>query len=484
MLPLITNDDFGNPKESFPNDLKITASDGELSRQLILSMGGVGEYRFRLNDTRRPWTQQTIAFSELDIIDPSLWELHPPNVAAERLDLDAKRNQSYIKFGRSRGYLPHEGVIEKEKVDMANAQVVETVMQDVRTERARADQLLKDDLERTRRELQEAKEAAKVVPAEPKPPQSDLLNVVTSVAALAKSLQPAKDDSLAEYLKLQQERERTERERDKDDRKAIREEAAAERKRADDLQAEILRDLKAAATAQQAVVSAPPPSEIEILEREVKKKGLLKQLYGSAHAEEETPAKPGIFEKYAEILPHIAGPLSQLIQGIFQTVQIVSYNSAVAKNGTPPLTPTSMTKPPEPGQPIPPQAPQPTPEQIAAQQRLVIMIRALEEAAEPIMTALDDGDSGFEFAEVVIKFKRRPAYDMMRALGEKAPGVYDFETFKSNLGQLLNHPHRGPKTAQLWEKVAPLPTFGQFLEDFFNYDEIAAQAQESEAATA
>ena len=105
------------------------------------------------------------------------------------------------------------------------------------------------------------------------------------------------------------------------------------------------------------------------------------------------------------------------------------------------------------------------------------MLTALENAAEPISNAIDDGDSGAAFAELIIKMKRRPAYDMIRSLGEKTPGEYDFETFKANLGNLLMHPGRGPATAKLWEKVAPLSTFGQFLVEFFNYDAIMAEQE-------
>jgi hypothetical protein len=244
-----------------------------------------------------------------------------------------------------------------------------------------------------------------------------------------------------------------------------------------------LKEAKAPTTA--AVVATP--TRRQMLEDAVEEQRLLKTLGrgGSAAEEEEKPSK---IEKYAEILPMLAPTVGQIISGFFQTIQAgfqswqhVAYNNALAKNGGTPQPPAmNPNTPAEPGKPIPPQAPTPTAEQQAQTQRIIMMLTALESAAEPISNAIDDGDSGAVFAESVIKWKRRPAYDMIRALGEKTPGVYDFEHFKNNLGLLMQHPNRGPATAKLWEKVAPLPTFGQFLKDFFDYDEILHRAEEEQ----
>jgi hypothetical protein len=497
LLPVEKQDQFGNIKESFPSDVKVSVNDGPMSEQLILQLAGVGQYKFRLNDNRRPWTQQTVVFSEVEISDRSLWNLNRAVFDLDRLDLDANRNQAYITFARSVGILPKEDEVEKEKAEMAQATVVESVMNDARQERARADQLQREALQRAEREAQQAKdneakakaEVAAKVSEEPKvaAPASDLLNVVNSVATLAKSLQPAKDDSLTKYLEVQAQREQTQRERDKEERDAAREAAKAERLRADNLQTEMITELKKKAEPPPATAAVTPPTRRQMLEDAVAEQQLLKQLAGRGTAHEEE--KPDKIDKWLEAAP-IVGPIVQsIVGGIFQTFQFgfqtwqtISYNNAVAHTQAAPKPPTNMEKPPEPGKPIAPQGPPPTPEQIAQHQRLMFMLAKLEDAAEPIGNAIDDGDSGAVFAESIIKFKRRPAYDMIRALGEKTQGVYDFEVFKANLSTLMQHPNRGPQTAKLWEKVGPLPTFGQFLQEFFDYDEIRAKAEEEAEA--
>ena len=170
LLPVEKQDQFGNIKDSFPSDVKISFDDGPMSPQLMLQLAGVGQYKFRLNDTRRPWSQQTVVFSEFEISDRSLWNLNRAVFDVEHLDLDANRNQAYIKFARSVGILPREDEAEKEQADMAQANVVESVMNDARAERARADQLQRDATQRAERETQAAKEARSPSQPRPRPP--------------------------------------------------------------------------------------------------------------------------------------------------------------------------------------------------------------------------------------------------------------------------------------------------------------------------
>jgi hypothetical protein len=417
-------------------------------------------------------------------VDATLWTLHPAVIDPKRLDLDAKRNQAYIKFARSHGYLPHEGEIEKESADMATATVATAALEDARRERARADQIQSDQLERARREAAEAKaETAKSMVVEPKTgtPAGELLSVVQSVAALATAIKPPADTSFKEFLALEAQREITRRDRDKEERDRAREDAKAERERADKLQAQIVADSQAARVAQTAAtVAAPPMDEVSILKREVEKKSLLKQLYGKP-AEEEAANKPGAMDRWAEALPVVAPILGTLIQGVFQTIQFgftawqnVHHNAAISKNGG---TPTSMT---EPQKPIAPQGPQPTAEQMAQHQALIQNLMMLEAAAEPIQNAVDDGESGVSFAELVIKVKRRPAYDQIRQLGLTQAGEYNLEQFVGNLRQLMQHPQAGPRTKVLYAKVAGLEPFGRFLADFFNYDEITAKEESAD----
>lgn len=501
LLPMVETDRFGATKESHPSDLRILPADGALSEDLILQLGGVGDYTFRLNDTRRPWEQGTVCQSQLET--KRLWDIYPPVFDVKRLDYDDKKNQVYIKFARARGILPREDEAEKEQADMAQTAVVDSVLEDSRRERARADQIQKEAMDRTEREAKEAKDALAKAQAEaaalkekeqeakPGAPASDLLNVVNSVATLAKSLQPAKDDSLTKYLEVQAQREATQRERDKEERDAARLTAAAERKRADDLQTQMLADLqkKIDAPPPTPVAPIPPPTLAQQFQDMETLMGAAKRIAkGGAAAEEEE--RPGKYDKWLEAAPLVAPVISQIVSGVFQTItfglqtwQQVSFNAALKTNGSQPQPPTTMQQQPEPGKPIPPSAPQPTPEQVAAQQQMNIILSGVQKLIGPMRRALDNSKTGDEFAEQVIEYadEGRSDYDRIRnvaqtlqRIGMQVQGETEIDKFKNAAAFLFqNFP-------PFWQKVSTMPTFGTFLEEFFNYDEIASQKEDQQ----
>jgi hypothetical protein len=417
--------------------------------------------------------------------------------------LDAKRNQAYIKFARAHGYLPREDEAEKEQADMAQATVVESVMNDARAERARADQLQREVIARAERETQQAKEAeakakadaaaaiTKAEESKPAAPASDLLNVVNSVATLAKSLQAPKDDSLTKYLEVQAEREKSQRERDKEEREVARTSAAEERKRADTLTAEVLADLRKKLDPTSAVLQ-PPRSDVDVLEEMVKKQNLLKQLTGrGGSAAEEAVEKPSNIDKWLEAMPFLAPIAQGFIQGCFQTLhfglqtwQTISYNNALAKNGAEPKPPTNMETKTETGKPIPPQGPQLTPEQQANQQQFQAILMEVGRLIGPLQRALNNSKTGDEFAESMIDFTAdgRADYDKVRnvaesltRLGMSVPGQPGIDQFKNAAAYLFQQANPA-----FYAKIATLPTFGAFLEEFYEYDKIAAEKQKQE----
>jgi len=505
LLPVEKTDQFGNIKDSFPSDVKVSLDDGPMSPQLMLQLAGVGQYKFRLNDTRRPWAQQTVVFSEFEIADRSLWNLNRAVFDTERLDLDANRNQAYIKFARSVGILPREDEAEKEQADMAQATVVESVMNDARAERARADQLQREAIARAERETQQAKEAeakakadaaaaiTKAEESKPAAPASDLLNVVNSVATLAKSLQSPKDDSLTKYLEVQAEREKTQREREKEERDAARTAATVERKRADDLQAEVLADLRKKVDTPPPTPAAAvtPPTRRQMLEDAVAEQTLLKQLAGRGGAVPEEE-KPSNIDKWLEAAPVIGPIIQSFVQGCFQTLhfglqtwQTISYNNALLGKGEQPKPPTTMEqKPPEPGKPIPPQGPQPTAEQQAQQHQFQLILQQVGLIVGPLNRAINNSKTGDEFAESMIDFTSdgRADYDKVRnvadsliRLGMSVPGQPGIEQFKNAVAYLFQQGNPA-----FYQKVATLPTFGVFLEEFYDYDKIAAEKQQQQ----
>lgn len=505
-FPVLLPDEIEMPsgltKEVYPSEKTYHPTDGPLSELKLLSFVGVGDYTIRLNDTRLPFVQATIVHCEKFCTQRD-WDHYPPLMDVDRLDWDDAANQVYIKFAQSRGIFRRDDERREDKEAMAQASIVDTALSDARAERARTDRLNQEAITRLEREVKEARDAeakAKLeVKAEVKPsaPAGELLSVVTAVATLAQSLQPPKDDSLTKYLDVQAKREEAQLAREKEERDVARTAAAAERKRADDLQASLLADLQKRAEPPAPGTVVAPPTRRQVIEDAIAEQRALKEFAkgGPAMDEEEKPSR---VDKWLEAAPILAPIVQSVVGGIFQTIhfglttwQQVSYNAALAKNGEP-KAPTTMEKPPEPGKPIQPAGPQPTPEQQAANQRLIVMLNAMEDAATPILMAFSSGESGdpisagATFAQTIINYKGRPDYDLLRSLGEKPaekqgePNVFDFEQFRTNIAFLMDHPNRGPKTKHLASEVAQKPSFRNFLAGLFGYDELLAKAQEQE----
>lgn len=492
LLPVATTDDFGNQKESFPNDLIITPTDGELGERLILQLAGVGEYRFRLNDTRRPWKQQTVMFSELNVIEQSLWNLHPPILDYKRLDLDAKRNQVYIKFARSHGYLPREGEIEQEKDDMANAEVVTQLLQ---ANKSLTDQVLKGPAPPAPVPIpvkvetngngdggavKAMADVAIAIMSREQPAPADPIQMVQSMVGMLKEITPKPDTSATDLAKVVVEAKQK-----ADD-------------RAYELQKEQLTqmraELKEARTAINPTQVLPPRTRKEMLEDAVAEQTLLRTLAGGrAPRTEEEPEKPGFIDKWGEVLPALAQPVSAFLQGLFQTIQfgfhsyqVASYNNALGKNGGAPMQPMSMnnpqSQPPQAGQPMAPQGPAPTPQQSEQEQVFSTIMSGVIKMSPYLVKHLDKGKSGAEFAEFIIENgeEERTTYDRIRALPEalskigiQVPGK-DEEQFLNACRFVFE------KYPPLWQKVGNHPTVKQFLTEFYSYDQIVAEQTEAE----
>lgn len=494
LLPVETTDDFGRPKDSFPNDLTITPTDGELSERLILQLAGVGEYRFRLNDTRRPWKQQTVMFSELNVIEQSLWQLHPPILDYKRLDLDAKRNQVYIKHARSHGYIPREGEIQQEKEDMANDAVVTQLLQ--------ANKDLTAQVVSKGTPAPAAPVAAAPVKAETngsgegsavkamadvaiaimsreQPAPADPIQMVQSMVGMLKEITPKPDTSAADLAKVVVEAKQAADERN----------FTLQKEQLDQVRAE----LKEARLATNATQVLPAKSRKEMLEDAVAEQQLLKTLAGGGRSVrgDEEPEKPSFLEKYGELLPLIAQPISAMVQGIFQTIQfgfhsyqIASYNNALGKNGGAPMAPMNMNpqnpNPPQPGQPIAPEGPAPSPQQSEQDQVFNTIMQGVIKISPFLVKHLDKGKSGAEFAEFIIENadEERTAYDRIRAMPQVL-GQIGLQVPGAGLDQFLNAcKFVFGKYPPLWQKIGNHPTIKQFLTEFYNYDEIVAAEQQ------
>lgn len=481
---MIETDRFGAAKESHPSDLKIQTSDGPLSEDLILQLGGVGDYTFRLNDTRRPWEQGTICQSQLET--KRLWDTYPPVFDLKRLDYEDKKNQVFIKFARARGILPREDEMEKEQADMANEAVLTQLLQQ---NKQLTDQVIskpnavpaptpapksENGDGGALRAMADVVTAALNRPQPAASPVADPMAMVQGIAGVVQTLMPQKDTASSDLAK------------------EVVKESAAANERVFKMQESALNELRQQVKdAHTTAVVAPvaPRSDVDILEEAVKKQNLVKQLTGRASAAEEE-SKPSNIDKWLEAMPFIQPIAQSLIGGIFQTIhfgfqtwQTISYNNALGKNGGEPKAPTTMDKPPEPGKPIQPQGPPLTPEQQAQAQQMPLILQGVAKLIGPLQRALNNSKTGDEFAESMIDFTEdgRADYDKVRnvaetltRIGMQVPGEPGVEQFKQAAGFLFQ------QFPAFYQKVATLPTFGVFLEEFYDYDKIAAQKQQED----
>jgi hypothetical protein len=503
MLPEEIEDvNTGLRRESHPSEKTITAEFGPFNEQRLLDEVGVGDYTMRLNDNRRGWEQGTVLHCEMYRTHRN-FDNAAPLLDVKRLDWDDASNGRYIKWGQAKGILPRpDQLLRKDTDEMASVTAItDRALDEASKERARADQIQQEQLTRARAEAETAKsriaqaeaEAAEAkrqadelkTKVQPGTPAAELLSVVTSVAHLANSIKPAPDNSFKDYLALEAERERTRREREKEERDTARETAKLERERADKLQAEVIAIRTAPPPV--AVPPAAPPTLAQQFQEMEAVMGTAKRIAkGGSNTEEEE--KPSKIDKWLEAAPIVAPIVGSFVNGIFQTIltglqvwERNHYNDAVSRKGEVHLkTPPSAEKV-EPGNPIPPQAPTQTAEQIAQQQQWAQIMAGVQMLAPHLVRFLDKGKSGAELAEFVIENadEQRSSYERIRHLadsllliGVQMPGANDFEKFTGACRFVFE------KIPALWAKVGSLPTMPKFLADFYNYDQIREEEEQ------
>jgi hypothetical protein len=491
-LPEETEDSrTGLKREGFPSEKSLTADFGTLSEQRILDEFGVGDYTIRLNDTRRPFEQATILHCE-KFATRRDYANHPPDFKLSRLDWDDPANGPYIKWAQSRGILPMEREHEKEQADMANEQIVSQLLNQ---NKQLTDQVINSKPSVTPAPTPPPKSengdggAMKAVvdlataalnrPQPAIPPASDPMVMVRGMVDIIKEIKPAPDTSATDLAKQVVAQSETANSRI----------YQLQKDSMDQMRAE-LKEAKAPA----AVVTPPAPrTDVDVLEEMVKKQNLLKQLTGRGGSTEEAVEKPSNIDKWLEAAP-IVGPIVQsFVQGIFQTIhfgiqawQTNHYNDALAakNNGEPKPPMTTTEQKPEPGKPIPPQGPQPTAEQQAQQQQFQAILQQVGLVVGPLNRAINNSSTGDEFAEKMIDFTSdgRADYDKVRnvaetltRLGMQVPGQPGVEQFKNAAAYLFQQAN-----PEFYKKIATLPTFGTFLEEFYEYDKIAAARQQQQ----
>jgi hypothetical protein len=120
-----------------------------------------------------------------------------------------------------------------------------------------------------------------------------------------------------------------------------------------------------------------------------------------------------------------------------------------------------------------------TPEQQAQQQQFQSILQQVGLVIGPLNRALQNSKTGAEFALQLIEFssdgrtdydKVRNVADTLTRLGMQIPGQTEVERFKNAVGYLFQQAN-----PEFYKKIVTLSTFGQFLEEFYDYDEIMAE---------
>jgi hypothetical protein len=479
----------GLKREGFPSEKSLTLDFGPLSEQRLLDEFGVGDYTIRLNDTRRPFEQATILHCE-KFATRRDYSNHPPDFKLSRLDWDDPANGPYIKWAQSRGILPVEREYEKEQADMANEQIVSQLLNQ---NKQLTDQVISSKPVTpapgpvlppksengdggAMKAVVDLATAALNRPQPAIPPTSDPMVMVKGMVDIIKEIKPAPDTSATDLAKQ------------------VVAQAESANTRIYELQKDQMKDMRAELDRLRTPATTPaaaPLTRRQILEDAVAEQALLKQYAGrggSAAVEEED--KPGKLATWLEAAEPFVPVLQGIVAGIFgainfgfQTWQTVSYNNAIGNGKTAdPKPPTTMDRPPEPGKPIQPQGPPPTPEQQAQAEQMPQLLAAVSQIIGPLQRALNNSKTGDEFAESMIDFTSdgRADYDKVRNvaatlshMGMQVPGQPGVEQFKNAAAYLFQ------QFPAFWAKVGPLPTFGVFLDEFYDYDKIAAEKQEA-----
>lgn len=449
----------------------------------MLHQFGSGDYTIRLNDCV---LRKTIA---LCVIKGLRNDEHPPCQPLDLLDVlvyDDPANQSFINNLRLRGILQdHEREQEKEQEDMSQNETVDrlTGLVEKQFERDQqrdqqqqqnkqppadstelaaktvalaSDALLKGiNLGRTAvdNEVATAVAKAKAENGDGSPTKS--LEMATQLIALAKSLIPPTptatpttagtvDSGIAAYLEKSADRESK-------------------------LQSQIVAMMQSQITALQtrldapvvapAVTTAAPKDDfVASLDKLIAVKDKLQGIFGGPSDEVEREEKVPI---WLQVLQSGLASLPTAVTGLLA----MSYNMAIAKTGQ--------------GTPLPPGAPppaadpngggmgatalNPTTEGDSNVQRS-IYLAMLKQIERPFLTHLNDPTlTGADFADAMMKFHGRIAYDATRELGKEVL-----------MGLLMSYKPIAEVIAQIPERA------NQFVDDFLDADNILAEDQQDD----
>jgi hypothetical protein len=472
---------------------KVAGEDIYADLEAFKRQWGSGDYMLLLNE--QVHQHKTVARCQIRITE---MQEYPPVIPdLGWLDLSIPANKSFIDSLRLRGVeIPgdperrrdHE---QEEADEMVNAQAVEALTGTV--ERL-SDRVIKSAEERAQQERPapvgstvQDQAQVKVVEimskaaldsielvrdsmrANERPrtsPVAELKEIVDVVRDVATAIRPEKDSSPGVLMELF----KTAMGREADLNTKLQSLQAAQ---IASLEARMDRLLVRLETAQAQPTATPNQSLLGQLKEMGAVKEALRDFLGLE--EEEGPAARG--PRAPSLLESLVAQAPAILQGLGSLASSAAaawHNAAVARTGqgTPIAVPISLPEA---------EAPQgelsaaavPAPEQSAAEQarqtqaaQLSAIRQAIDELKAPLLLALNEGQSGDGFAQTLIEFRGRIAYEQLHGLGRDGIIVL-LQTYAPDV----------------WRVVVAMPErFESFVREFLNADELIAQREAEEEA--
>ena len=490
--PVIDRAKLGKPKniEVMPEPFAASTKD-ELDEE-VTHRWGSGGYKFILHDGG---LGKAVVDTKIIVDDQD----HPPLVDIDELELANPQNRDFIANLKRRGVvIPGEPQQSKEKEgeDMAAATTIAALSDTVSS-------LVGRVVENADKRVSESSSRPEAAPV----PNAELETTNRSVRMMADTADASRkmmSDTITEVMKL------ATRESDTGEKikaivdlvKALQPAVPAPQPWADNPESARLReDLKASMN----LIAQMRDQEMQTLRREIQ------ELRTSSTTIQTTAAGVAIrpagseiqnpineLEKILKIADQVRGlsggaaeeaaeksgpwwvPLATmampLIAGAMNAIQGIVYNMALSKTGQGQAAPPVPIQPPEmqgyagaeeqqPGMPMPPVVGAQQQQQPQEADPMSMILNFLHELEQPLLKALDRGDSGDAFAESLINFKGRMPYNFLKEHGKEVV-----------LSLLRSYP-------PIWSKVQlSFSSFNTFLDEFLDYDNIVAREQAEDDA--
>lgn len=428
----------------------------------MLHRYGTGDYLIRLND--QEVLRKTVCMCFVSVRDLLN---HPPILDRKHLVWDDPQNKSYVEYLKSKGEYPGKSNDDDDEDDMPTVKTIEKL-----TDR------FADSLERqTERAIDLAARASRTQHSTPDISADAMrtgLEIVNQSAMMGNALIEKATQKVSEIAgnqrdPLEQARVLAELARGmKGDDSGVRDLFMAAMQRNDALQSQISKlheqntqmlmnlMMQKREEEKQQETRRNPGGVLDSLEELTKAKDKIRELLGISDDDKPAKSEEPAWLRYM--------PLGlSILNTIGAAIVAATHNLAVAKTGAgSPITPQQLPQ----QNPAEAESLQPSGSEAQDGQQEAVK-EFLERLREPLISSLNAGESGYDFAAKFIDYNGRLSYDYLKELGQDRI-----------IALLSTYP-------PIWQVASRIPQqFSAFLNEFLSYDEIEeAEGQYAPAQT-